>query len=53
MSGWRFARWFEVANREKERDGCRCDPREDAEAVHERQQAHLMLKLLEDTALHS
>ncbi len=47
----RFPGGFKVANREKQRDGCQRKPRKDAEAVHEGQQAHLMLQLLKEAAL--
>jgi hypothetical protein len=51
MPNWRLSRRFEIANRKKQRDGCQGDPCKDAEGVHKRQQADLMLELLKDAAL--
>jgi hypothetical protein len=49
----RFTRRLEVANREKQWEGRQREPRNDAEAVHESQQAYLMLELPKDAALRS
>ena len=51
MGGWRLPGGFEVAYREQQRDGGQREPLQDAEAVHECQQTHLMLELLEEAAL--
>ena len=51
MARRRFPNGFELANREEQWDGCQGEPRKDAKAVHESQQAHLMFELPEDAAL--
>ena len=47
----RFPRRFEIADRKEHRYRSQRDPCQDAERVHERQQVHLMLELMEDTTL--
>jgi len=49
VSGGRRFSALEIANECNQRDTRKCDPRSDAKAVHERQQAHLMLELPEET----
>jgi hypothetical protein len=51
MSHWRFSRRFEVADKEQQRNSRERQPRDDAEAIHEREEAHLMLKLLIQVAV--
>ena len=47
----RFSCRFEIAKRERQRDGSERDPGKDAEAVHKSQQANLMLELVKNAVL--
>src|SRR5580658_9766687 len=51
MTSRRFSRRFEASDKQQQRDCCQRQPRNDAEAIHERQKTDLMLQLLVDIAV--
>jgi hypothetical protein len=51
MSGLRLSCWSETLDQQEQRDSAKCQPGNDTEAIHKRQQTHLMLKLLVEVTL--
>ena len=51
MSCARLPRGLETLDQQEQRDSTKCQPRDHTEAIHERQQADLMLQLLIEKSL--
>ena len=51
MGCGRLSGRLETPNEQQQKDRRQCQPRNDTEAIHKRQQTHLMLKLLVEVTL--